>query len=73
MEEEGLGWEESLDILDGKSFQHWLASLSIRQGGLGIASQVEIAPLAFIGSVEQELPFFRGKKGMCTTLGDLVG
>ena len=73
MEEEGLGWEESLDILDGKSFQQWLASLPIRQGGLGIASQVEIAPLAFIGSVEQVLSFFRGKKGVCPTLGDLVG
>ena len=76
-EEEGLGWEECLDIpvrgLEGRSFQHWLSSLPIRQGGLGITSQVELAPLAFIGSVEQALPFFGGEKGVCPTLGHLVG
>ena len=63
-EEEGLGWEECLDIpvrgLEGRSFQHWLASLPVRQGGLGITSQVELAPLTFIGSVEQALSFFGG-------------
>ena len=76
-EEERLGWEECLEIpvqgLNGRSFQHWLASLPIRQGGLGVASQVEISPLAFIGSVEQALPFFGGEKGVCPPLGDLVG
>ena len=76
-EEEGQGWEECLEIpvvgLGGRSFQHWLVRLPIRQGGLGVASQVEIAPLAFIGSVEQALPFFQGEKGVCPTLGDLVG
>ena len=76
-EEEGLGWEECLDIpvrgLEGRSFQHWLASLPVRQGGLGITSQVEMAPLTFIGSVEQALPFFGGEKGVCPALGHLVG
>ena len=76
-EEEGLGWEECLDVpisgLRGRSFQHWLVSLPIRQGGLGIPSQAELSPLAFIGSLENALPFFGGEGGVCPSLGHLVG
>ena len=53
-------------------FKHGLSSLPIRQGGLGITSQVELAPLAFISSVEQALPFFGGEKGVCPSLGHLA-
>ena len=76
-EDEGLGWEDCLEApvgdLGGRSFQHWLSSFPIRQGGLGITSQQELSPLAFIGSVEQALPFFGGERGVCPTLGHLVG
>ena len=65
MGEEGLGWEECLIVpvraLDGFSFQKWLVGMPIRHGGMGLACQEELAPLAFIGSLEQALPFFGGE------------
>ena len=56
MGEEGLGWKESVTIpvkaLDGRSFQIWLVRMPIRHGGMGLAFQEDLAPLAFIGSLE---------------------
>ena len=75
--EEGLGVEECLDIpvvgLGGRSLQSWLLSLPIRQGGLGLTSQQELIPAAFIGTLEQALPFFGGVRGVCPPLAHLVG
>ena len=69
--------EECLNIpvtgLTGRSLQSWLTSLPVRQGGMGMASQAELIPAAFIGSLEQALPFFGGEGGVCPTLAHLVG
>ena len=69
MVEEGMGVEECLTIpdagLDGHSLQFWLLGLSIRQGGMGVTSQVDLIAPAFIGTLEQALPFFGGEQGMC--------
>ena len=75
--EEGLGMEECLDIpvvgLGGHSLQSWLLSLPICQGGLGLTSQQELILAAFIGTLEQALPFFGGVRGVCPPLAHLVG
>ena len=77
LEEEGWGWEECLEVpvgdLGGRSFQRWLLGLPIRHGGLGLTSQEELSPLAFIGTLEQALPFYGGESGVCPTLAHLVG
>ena len=77
LSEEGLGWEEALTIpvraLDGRSFQSWLVRMPIRHGGMGLACQEDLAPLAFIGSLEQALPFFGGESGIWPPLAHLVG
>ena len=76
-EAEGLGWEHCLDIpvqgLGGRSFQAWVAGLPIRLGGLGIPGQEELAPLAYIGALEQTLPYYGGEDGICPQLAHLVG
>ena len=75
--EEGLGVEECLTIpvtgLSDRSLQSWLTSLPVRQGGMGMASQAELIPAAFIGTLEQALPFFGGERGVCPPLAHLVG
>ena len=75
--QEGLGWEECLTVpvwgLDGRSFQRWLVGLPIRHSGMGLTCQEELAPLAFMGTLEQALPFFGGEEGVCPTLANLVG
>ena len=77
LREEGLGVEECLNIpvtgLTDRSFQAWLCSLPVRQGGMGMASQAELVPAAFIGALEQALPFFGGERGVCPGLAHLVG
>ena len=40
---------------------------------MGLACQEDLAPLAFIGSLEQALPFFGGESGICPPLAHLVG
>ena len=76
-EDEGLGWENCLDIpvtqLTGRSFQSWVGGLPIRLGGLGLRCQEELAPLAYLGALEQALPFFGGEDGICPQLSHLVG
>ena len=36
--------------------------------GMGLACQEELAPLAFMGTLEQALSFFGGEEGVCPTL-----
>ena len=70
--EEGLGVEECLDIpvvrLGGRNLQSWLLSLPICQGGMGLTSQQDLNPAAFIGTLQQALPFFGGVRGVCPPL-----
>ena len=42
-------------------------------GGLGIRSQLELSPAAFIGGLEQALPHFTGPGGVCQQLVGVVG
>ena len=76
-EEEGRGVECVLDVpvrgLQGKSFQHHLARLPVRERGMGVRSMVDTIPTAFIGSVEMSLPFFCGEGGLCDQLLPVVG
>ena len=75
--EEGLGVEECLTIpvagLTGRSLQSWLLRLPIRDAGMGLTSQEELVPAAFIGALEQALPYFGGEAGVCPPLAHLVG
>ena len=50
-----------------------MLSLPIRQGGPGLTSQHELIPAAFIGTLQQALPFFGGVRGVCPPLAYLVG
>ena len=75
--EEGLGYESSLNIpcenLRGHSFQSWVAFMPIRLGGLGLRSQVDLAPIAYIGAIEQTVPYYGGEKGVCQPLAHMMG
>ena len=42
-------------------------------GGVGIRSQVEINPTAFIGGLEQALPHFIVAGGVCQQLAGVTG
>ena len=50
--ENGQSWSCPINIpvegQSGKSFQSWIVRQPIRMGGLGIRSQVEVSPAAFI-------------------------
>ena len=51
--------------LQAQSYQEWVIRQPIRLGGLGLRSQIDPSPAAFIGAVEQVLPSFVGTKGVC--------
>ena len=76
-DEERRGVECVLDVpvrgLQGRSFQHWLARLPVRERGMGLRSMVDIIPTAFIGSLEMSFPFFCGEGSMCNLLKTVVG
>ena len=76
-QEEGLGYEHCLGIpvqnLTGSSFQTWVAQMPIRLGGLGLRSQSDSAHIAYIGALEQSLPYFGGERGVCQPLAHMVG
>ena len=76
-EEEGRGVECVLDIpvrgLRGKSFQHHLVRMPVREKGMGLRSMVDTIPAAFLGSIEMSLPFFCGEDGLCNQLMPVVG
>ena len=59
--------------LQGTSFQSLLTTLPIKLGGLGLRSQVQLSPAAWVGGLEQALPSFGGEKGICPALGELSG
>ena len=44
-----------------------------KAGGVGVKNQLEISPLAFIGALEQTVPFFAGEQGVCPPLAELAG
>ena len=67
-EEEGLGVEcvplvPGVPSLEGRSFQRWLVQQPVKLGGLGLRSLVEIRASAFVGGVEQSVPFMVGLGG----------
>ena len=77
MTDEGKGFECPVRVpiseLDNKSFQSWIIRLPIKSGGLGLRSNVETSPAAFIGGVEQSLPHFSKENGVCPALVDTIG
>ena len=80
--EEGMGVECVLQLpgvveaLQGRSYQRLIAAQPVKLGGLGRRELQETSPAAFIGGVEQAIPFMLGqdgKPGLCPQLGGLVG
>ena len=73
--EEGKSWDCVVDVpgLHRRTFQDWVARQPIKLGGLGLRSQADLSPAAFVGALEQTLPSFIGEKGICPQLSHLVG
>ena len=62
-----VGW------LEGRSFQSIITGLPIKSGGLGLRSMLDLAPAAWLGALEQAVPFFAGEKQVCPPLAHLAG
>ena len=45
--------------------------MPVRLGGMGLFSQADLSPFAFIGGLEQALPYFGGERGVCLPLQHL--
>merc|ERR1712074_112083 len=45
--------------------------MPVRMGGMGLISQADLSPIAFIGGLEQALPYFGGESGVCPPLQHL--
>ena len=77
LESEGLAWDLPIEVpiesLDGRSFQQFDIRQPIKMGGLGIRSNAETSPVAFIGGLEQSLPHLVGVNGVCYQLHPLIG
>lgn len=77
MEENYENWNCPINVsisgLKRRSFQNWILRLPIRLGGLGIRSNLETSPAAFIGGVEQALPHFTKDSLICSNLEDQIG
>ena len=77
LENEDLGWDYEVQVpieaLSNKTFQSWVSQLPIKLGGLGLRSQVALAPVAYLACLEQTVPFFIGERGVCPQLSHLVG
>ena len=80
--EEGMGVECVLQLpgvveaMQGRSYQRLIAAQPVKLGGLGRRELQETSPAAFIGGVEQAIPYMLGldgKPGLCPQLADLVG
>ena len=76
--DENLGVEcmlqaPGVSFLQGRSFQRILVHQPVKQGGLGLRSNAETSPAAFVGGVEMSLPHFTGEEGICPLLEDQVG
>ena len=55
------------------SFQRWVIRQPVRLGGFGFRSLVDTSGPAFIGALEQSIPFFCGENGICPQLAELLG
>ena len=62
-----VGW------LEGRSYQQIISTLPIKSGGMGLRSQLDLSQAAWVGALEQALPFFAGEKGVCPPLAELSG
>ena len=73
--EEGKSWECVVAVpgLHRRTFQDWVVRQPIKLGGLGLRSQADLSPAAFVGALEQTLPSFIGERGICPQLSHLVG
>ena len=47
--------------------------LPVRLGGLGFRSSEDSAGIAYLGALEQAIPFFAGEDGICNQLAEVVG
>ena len=50
---------------NGLSFQEWVVRQPVRLGGFGFRSLEDTAGIAFLGALEQAIPFFNGENGIC--------
>ena len=61
LEKEGLGWDLPINVpienLNRRSFQQFVIRQPIKMGGLGIRSNVETSPAAFIGGLTWKIAF----------------
>ena len=77
LEGEGLAWDLPIKVpiesLDGRSFQQFVVRQPIKMGGLGLRSNEETSPVAFIGGLEQSLPHLGGATGVCQQLTSQIG
>ena len=77
MGQEDLDWNMVINVpvqdMQERSFQNWVLRLPIRLGGVGLRSNVETSPAAFIGGLEQSLPHFTKGVGICPLLEDQIG
>ena len=79
--EEDMGVECVLELagvpsLQRRSYQRLIAAQPVKLGGLGRRELTETIPAAFLGGVEQALPYMvgsGGQPGLCTQLQGLVG
>ena len=55
------------------SFQQCVVRQPVRLGGFGLRSQRDTVGPAFIGALEQAVPFFCGENGICPQLADSLG
>ena len=56
-----------------RSFQQWVVRLPVRLGGFGLRSLCDTIGPAFIGALEQAVPFFCGNNGICPQLANSLG
>ena len=72
----GEGWDcipqVPIKNLAGRTFQEWIVRQPVRYGGFGVRGQADVAPIAFIGALEQSLTSFGGETGVCVPLSHMV-
>ena len=56
-----------------QTFQEWVVRLPVRLGGFGIRSLKETSGIAFLGALEQAVPYFQGERGVCPHLSNILG
>ena len=56
-----------------QKLDYWLLRLPVSLGGLVIRSTLETRHAAFIGGVEQALPHFTNREGVCDQLNPFIG